>query len=84
MIPGIRDECRRCPMAAPGAYAVLVALSTLASAAAMPVDTAQTALHLPKLALQVPATVPATTPPHLRQERRADPEPDVDITGPTH
>ena len=69
-------------MAASGAYAVLVALSTLATAS--PADRVETALHLPKLTLQVPATVPAAASPRLQPRRSAEPEADVDITGPTH
>ena len=45
-------------MAAPGALAVLVALSTMTSAVT-PAGQVETALHLPKLDLHAPATVPA-------------------------
>jgi len=71
-------------MAAPGAYAVLVALATLASTAAVPADSVETALRLPKLSLHVPATVPAAASPRVVPDKAADPVPDVDVTGPTH
>jgi hypothetical protein len=70
-------------MVAPCACAMLVALSTMTSAVSS-ADHVEMALHLPKLTLQVPATVPAAASPRLQQDRSADPEADVDITGPTH
>jgi len=72
-------------MAAPGAYAVLVALTTLASStAAVPADSVKTAVHLPRIILHAPATVPAAASPRLPRDQAADTGPDVDVTGPSH
>jgi hypothetical protein len=71
-------------MAAPGALAVLVALSTLTSAATPAGKQVEMALHMPKLAIQAPATVPAAASPQLRRDdlTKQAPVDDVDITGP--
>jgi hypothetical protein len=73
-------------MAAPGALAVLVALSTMTSAA-MPASRAiEPALHLPKLAIQAPATIPAAASPQFKRDDLGGKAPvdDVDITGPVN
>ena len=72
-------------MAAPGALAVLVALSTMTSALT-PAGQVETALHLPRLDLHAPATVPAAASPHLQQNRvtTTAPQVDVDVTGPSN
>ncbi len=72
-------------MAAPGALAVLVALSTMTSAAT-PAGRAEVTLHLPKLAIHAPATVPAAASPQLGRNdlARQAPVDDVDVTGPVN
>ncbi len=74
-------------MAAPGALAVLLALSTL-SPATMPMGQVtprhdETALHFPQLTLHAPATVPSAASPQLQRDQAAS-GPDVDITGPVN
>lgn len=70
-------------MAAPSAVAVLVALSTMTSAAA-PIGRVDSNLELPKLTLHAPATVPAAASPRLDRNAlgRQPPVEDVDVTGP--
>lgn len=70
-------------MAAPTAAAVLVALSTMTSAAT-PVGRADNSFELPKLTLHAPATVPAAASPQLGRDDLAKQPPieDVDVTGP--
>lgn len=73
-------------MATTGALAMLVALSTVTSAATPAGPRAEPVLHLPKLSIQAPATVPAAASPQLKRDdlsRRAPVE-DVDITGPVN
>jgi hypothetical protein len=43
-------------------------------------------LHLPKLSIQAPATIPAAPSPRLRRDdlARQAPADDVDITGPAN
>ena len=73
-------------MAAPGALVVLVALSTLTSSATPAGPRVQPALHLPRLAIQAPATVPAAASPQFKRDdlARQAPVDDVDITGPVN
>ncbi len=73
-------------MAAPGALALLVALSTVTSAATPAGRQVETALHLPKLSIQAPATVPAAASPQVQRNDlgRLAPMDDVDITGPVN
>jgi hypothetical protein len=73
-------------MAAPGALAMLVALSTAASVATPAGHSAEPVRQLPQLAIHAPATVPAAASPQLQRDdlaRRA-PVDDVDITGPVN
>jgi hypothetical protein len=81
-------------MAAPGALAILVALSMTSAvvpSAVLETGNAQpsrdeTMLHMPQLVLHAPATVPAAASPRLSSDRQAllDAEPDVDVTGPAN
>ncbi|WP_413990404.1 hypothetical protein ACMDCR_31545 [Labrys okinawensis] len=73
-------------MAASGALAVLVALSTVTSAATPAGRQVEPALHLPKLSIHAPATVPAAASPQFGRDGLAKQAPvdDVDITGPVN
>jgi hypothetical protein len=73
-------------MAAPGALAVLVALSTMTSAATPAGRAIEPAFHMPKLAIQAPATIPAAASPQLKRDDLGGKAPadDVDITGPVN